>query len=157
MAQTIANPQPHPYRYVASSAVAETTTADDVGKLVLRLAVSILIMLHGVAKLNTGLEPIMGMLQSHGLPPELAYGVYLGEIIAPLFVLIGVWTRASAWFIVINMLFAVGLAHLGDLAKLGPQGGWALELQGLYLFGALAIALMGAGTISAAGRYGRWN
>jgi putative oxidoreductase len=46
---------------------------------------------------------------------------------------------------------------MADLFALTKQGGWALELQGLYLFGALSVALMGAGRLSVAGPNGRWN
>lgn len=152
---TVTTPHPHPRAPVV--AIPVTVTAEDLGKLVLRATVAVLMLLHGVAKISSGVDPIMGMLQSHGLPPELAYGAYVGEVIAPLFVLIGVWTRPAALLMAINMVFAVALAHLGDLARLGPQGGWALELQGLYLFGALAVMLLGAGAMSASGTRGRWN
>ena len=41
-----------------------------------------------------------------------------------------------------NMVVAVALAHAAQISTLGKSGGWALELQGLYFFGSLAIALM---------------
>ena len=47
--------------------------------------------------------------------------------------------------IVINMLFAVLLVHTGDILALTEHGGWRLELQAFYLFGALAIAFLGSG------------
>jgi putative oxidoreductase len=43
------------------------------------------------------------------------------------------------------MVFAIAIAHRADVFKLGEQGGWALELQGMYLIAALALALMGPG------------
>lgn len=137
--------------------VYDTATAEDNGKLILRLAVAILMLMHGVAKLTNGIEPIAGMLTQHGLPPELAYGAYIGEVLAPLFVIMGLWTRPAALLMAVNMLFAIGLAHANDIFALGEQGGWALELQGFYLFGAIAIALLGAGALSAGGSRGRWN
>ena len=48
----------------------------------------------------------------------------------------------------INMLFAVALAHMGQLGMLNEQGGWALELQGMFLGTAVAIALLGPGRFS---------
>ena len=45
-------------------------------------------------------------------------------------------------------LFAVALAHRADLFKLADSGGYALELQALYLVVALALALMGPGRFS---------
>ena len=43
------------------------------------------------------------------------------------------------------------LVHGAELFATADTGGWALELQGLYLFGALAVALLGAGRYSVAG------
>ena len=44
-----------------------------------------------------------------------------------------------------NMLFAILLVHTGDILALTEHGGWRLELQGFYLFGALAIVFLGSG------------
>jgi putative oxidoreductase len=56
-----------------------------------------------------------------------------------------------------NMLVAFGLAHMSQLFSLGKMGGWALETQGLFLFGSLAILLLGAGRLSVGGVNGRYN
>jgi len=135
--------------------VAATTTADDTGRLLLRLTIGLLILLHGVAKLRTGVDPIAGMLTQQGLPGSLAYLVYVGEIAAPLLVIIGLWTRPAALVIAFNMIVALMLAHAAEIFKLGEQGGWAIELQALYLFGAIAIALLGAGRLSVGGSSSR--
>jgi len=131
--------------------------SDDTGKLVLRLALGTLILLHGVAKLKGGLNFVGNMLVAHGLPGALAYLVLVGEIVAPVLVIIGVYTRAAAWIIVINMLFAVGLVHMAELGALSKTGGWALELQGMFLFGALALGFLGAGRFSVGGTGGKLN
>lgn len=138
------------------SALSPTNT-DDAGKLLLRVAVGFLVLLHGIFKLSAGVGFIGGMLAKAGLPGGLAYLVYVGEIVAPLLMIAGVFTRAAAAVVVINMLVAFGLVHMGDLFALTKQGGWALELQGLYLFGALAVVLLGAGRFSIGGRAGRYN
>ena len=120
---------------------------DALGKLILRLTVGILTLFHGIAKItNPGtVDYISGVLSSSGLPSVLAYGVYVGEVIAPLMIIAGVYTRYGAMIVVINMLFAVFLMHSGDLFSLTDHGGWRLELQGFYLFGALAIMFLGSG------------
>lgn len=123
-------------------------TADDLGKLILRLTLGVLILLHGVAKLIGGVGGVASMLQSIGLPVSLAYGVYIGEVLAPILVLIGWYARIGAGLIVINMLFAILLAHPQELLTLTPQGGWALELQGMFLFTALALVFIGPGRLS---------
>lgn len=132
-------------------------TRDDAGKLVLRLSVGLLVLLHGIFKLGAGPGFVIKMLESAGLPGALGYLVYVGEIVAPVLMIVGLWTRAAAGVVVINMLFAFGLVHMGQLFAMTGQGGWALELQGLYLFGALAIALLGAGRIGIGGAQGRFN
>jgi len=137
--------------------VAPVPASDDAGKLVLRLAIGVLVLLHGIYKLQVGVGFIAGMLDKAGLPSVLAYGVYVGEIVAPVLLIVGLFTRAGAAIIVVNMLVAFGLVHMADLFALTKQGGWALELQGLYLFGALAVMLLGAGRYSVGGVYGRFN
>jgi putative oxidoreductase len=134
-----------------------STSTDDLGKLVLRLALGILILLHGLGKLDGGVGWLVGMLQSQGLPGFLAYCVYIGEVLAPILLILGLWTRVGGLLVVINMLFAFGLVHMADLFVIGKSGGWALELQGMYLFGGIAIMLLGAGAYSLGGRNGRWN
>jgi len=127
----------------------------DAGKLVLRLLVGGLMLLHGVAKVKGGLAGISGMLAAKGLPEILAYGVYVGEIVAPLLIIIGWYTRPAAVVLAINMVVAVFLAHAGDLLSLNSHGGWAIELQAFYLFGSVAIAMLGAGIYSVSGGEGK--
>ena len=66
-------------------------------------------------------------------------------MLAPILVLLGFYARVGAALIVVNMLFAILLAHRADLLVLTRTGGWALELQAFFLFTALALALMGPG------------
>lgn len=129
----------------------------DLGRLVLRVALGVLILLHGIAKLESGVGFITGMLVKAGLPAQLGYLVYVGEIVAPLLLIVGLFTRPAALAVLVNMLVAIVLVHRAELFKIGGQGGWALELQGLFLFTALAVALLGAGRFSVGGAGGRWN
>lgn len=131
--------------------------SDDTGKLVLRLSLGILVLLHGIMKLSSGVGGISGMLSSHGLPGFLAYGAYLGEVVGPLLIILGFYSRLGGLLVFVNMIVAILLAHTGQLSSLNAQGGWALELQGMFLFGALAVAFMGAGRFSLGGSGGRWN
>lgn len=128
--------------------MASASTQQDLGKLVLRVALGVLILLHGVAKLKHGLGGIEGMVTAHGLPAFLAYGVLVGEVLAPVLLLLGWFARVGGVLVAANMLVAFGLAHMGQLGRLGPEGGWALELQGMYLAAAIAVALLGPGRYS---------
>jgi putative oxidoreductase len=127
-------------------------TQADLGKLVLRLVLGIMVLLHGVAKLRGGVDPIQGMLTAHGLPAALAYGALLGEVVGPLLLISGFYARIGALLVAINMLFAIALAHVGQLGMLNEQGGWALELQGMFLGTAIALALLGPGRYGVNGR-----
>lgn len=128
------------------------TQQQDLGKLVLRVALGALILLHGIAKLTGGLAGIEELLASRGLPAFLAYGALVGEVLAPLLVLVGFHARIGAVLIAANMLVALALVHMGELSQLNQQGGWAVELQGMFLFTAIAIALLGPGRYSVNGR-----
>ena len=123
-------------------------TQNDTGKLLLRLTLGILILLHGLAKLMGGTAGIVGMVEGAGLPGVLGYGALVGEVLGPLMLILGFHARIGAALVAINMLFAIGLAHMGDLAMLTEQGGWALELQGMFLFTAIALVLTGPGRFS---------
>ncbi|MBS0342414.1 MAG: DoxX family protein [Proteobacteria bacterium] len=131
--------------------------SDDTGKFVLRMAVGVLILLHGISKLSSGVGFISGQLAASGLPGALAYLVFIGEILAPVLLIAGIYTRPAAWIVVINMVVAIWLVHTSQLFGVNKQGGWNLELQGMYLFGAMAVAFMGAGRFSVGGTGGRYN
>ena len=120
---------------------------DALGKLIIRLSLGVLILFHGVAKIlhPDSLGVIRAMLEGANLPGELAYGVYVGEVIAPLMILVGIYCRLGGFVVVVNMLFAIWLAHSADIFSLSDHGGWALELQGFYLFSGLALIFLGSG------------
>ena len=125
---------------------------EDLGKLILRLTVGVLMLLHGLAKISAGVGGIGRMLQGAGLPAELAYAVYVGEVLAPVLVILGFYARIGALVMVVNMLFAIGLVHTKDVFLLTKTGGWAIELQAFFLLTALVVALIGPGRYSMNGR-----
>lgn len=133
------------------------TTLDDLAKLLLRLVLGVLILLHGWAKIRGGIGGIEAMLVMKGLPAVLAWGAYIGEVLAPLLLIAGLYTRMAAALIAINMLFAVGLAHGAHLAQFTSSGGWRLELQAMFLVAAVVVLMLGAGRYAIGGRNGRWN
>ena len=88
---------------------------EDAGKLLLRIAVGLLILFHGVAKVTGGIDSITGMLAKSGVPEGVGYLVYIGEVVAPLFVILGAWTRPAALVIAGNMVVAVAMVHMNEL------------------------------------------
>ena len=130
---------------------------NDSGKLVLRLAIGVLLLLHGIAKLKGGIGWMAGPLGAFGLPAFLGYGVYIGEVVAPLMLIAGKWTRLAGLVVAINMLGAIILVQRDKVAALNQGGGWAIELEMLFLLGGVALFLLGAGRYSVSRGIGRWD
>lgn len=127
-----------------------SSLSPDAGRLILRFCVGGLMLFHGLAKIMHpgSLDFIGGMLSANGLPAMLAYGVYIGEVLAPLMVIVGYQARIGGLIIVINMMLALFLAHTGDFFSLSEHGGWAVELQMFYLLSALAVVFLGSGKLA---------
>ena len=121
---------------------------DDVGKLVLRVTVGVLMLFHGVDKLRFGVEGIQHDLARAGFPAFLAHGVYVAEVLAPILLIIGLWTRPAAVVYAAAILFAALLVHGVEFVRLAPTGGWGAELYVFYTMSAVAVALLGAGRYS---------
>jgi putative oxidoreductase len=122
--------------------------ADDVAKLLLRLAVGGLMLFHGIQKIRHGVDFMHPLLEAKGLPTFIAYGSYLGEFVAPVLILAGVLTRLSSLAVAGTMVMAVFLALSNEVLTLNKFGGWAIELNAFFFLAALALALLGPGRIS---------
>jgi len=120
--------------------------SEDLGKLVLRLSIGFVLVLHGIFKIHAGVDWLKGPLAQFGLPGFLAYGVFIGEVVGPIMVILGFRARIGAAIIVINMVVALLLVHRPQIFTINPAGGgWAIELPALVLFGALALFFLGGG------------
>ena len=128
--------------------LANDSLPESLGKLVLRITIGGLMLFHGYAKIKGGVGGIEGMLEGHGLPTAMAYGVYVGEVVVPILMIVGLFTRLSSLVFVFNMVVAIALGHSTELLSLGEYGGWKVELPILYLLGALAIVLIGPGNFA---------
>ena len=131
-------------------AVNRTLTHDDFGKLLLRLAVGGLMLFHGLHKLFGGVGFISGMLVEKGLPGFIAYGVLIGEVVAPVLIVLGILTRPAALVLAFTMIVAWLMVGTDKTFALDAVGAWAIESLVYFFIGALAVALMGAGRYSLA-------
>jgi putative oxidoreductase len=111
----------------------------DLGLLLLRISVGGLMLFHGIAKLLHGID---FLAQSMGF---VAYAVYIGEVLAPLAILLGWRTRIASVILAINCIVAIGFAHSDQLFSLTENGAYANELLMLFLLGAVALFFTGAG------------
>ncbi|MEG0051804.1 MAG: DoxX family protein [Comamonas sp.] len=109
--------------------------------VLLRVTLAVLMLFHGWAKIHHGIGGIENMVKALGAPGWLAYGVYLGEVVAPLFLIVGLWVTPAALVIAVNMLVAFALVHTKQVFTLQSSGGWALELQVLFFVTALVVAM----------------
>lgn len=125
---------------------------NDIGILILRLTIGILMLLHGIAKVVNGVGFIEGILLAKGLPAFFTYGVYVGEVVAPIAIIIGFRSRFASAIYLINCIVAILLVHVNDIFTIGKHGGWGIELLGLYAFGSLALLFTGAGKYSVSSR-----
>ncbi|MBP6123934.1 MULTISPECIES: DoxX family protein [Providencia] len=121
---------------------------DDAGKLLLRFAVGGLMLFHGMSKLMTGASGIKALLASYGLPEFIAYGSIAGEVIAPIFIVLGILTRPSALLVAFTMFVAWLMIGLDKTFLLDKTGAWAIESLVYFFISAIALAFMGSGKYS---------
>jgi putative oxidoreductase len=130
---------------------------NDLGKFLIRLCVGGLMLFHGIHKMIHGYGFIAAKLKASGLPEFLVAGVPIGEVVAPLLIVFGFYTRPAALVEAFLMGMAVWLVHWGQLTAFTDHGGYALELQAFYFFGSLALFFLGAGRYSISKGIGQWN
>lgn len=109
--------------------------------VLLRTTLALLMLFHGWAKIRHGIGSIELMIEARGAPGWLAYAVYLGEVVAPLLLLVGLWVVPAALVIAINMLVAFFLVHTKQVLMLQNSGGWSLELQAFFFVTAIVVAM----------------
>lgn len=121
----------------------------NLGQFILRLTVGLLLLPHGISKLLNGHETIIAQLKAHNLPSFLWIGVPVAEIIAPICLILGIFTRLSSTLIIITMIMAFILVHTGSgFAVNLEKGAFNAELSIFYLMTSFAIILLGPGTYS---------
>ncbi|CAI6146159.1 MAG TPA: DoxX family protein [Sulfurimonas sp.] len=119
----------------------------DIAKLILRLSTGVLILFHGIHKVIHGTGGIKDMLLNAGLPEFFSYGVYLGEVVAPIFIILGLYARVASMVLGVNMLMAIFLSY-GFSFSLAKFGGLAIESPLLFLIMSILIVLLGSGKYS---------
>lgn len=119
--------------------------SSDIAKLVLRVFVGVMMLFHGLDKIINGINGVKHLTVSSGLPEFLAYGVYIGEVLVPIFIILGLYARMASVALAFNMLMAIFLAYGGDLFSLGKHGAPLIELPLFYLVLSIVIFLLGTG------------
>jgi len=117
----------------------------DIGKLILRLSVGIMMLFHGFDKVINGISGVRYLTTNAGLPEFFAYGVFIGELVFPMFIILGLYSRVAALGLAFNMFIAIILAHGSSLFELGKHGAPIIELPLFYLIISVVIFLCGPG------------
>ena len=125
----------------------------DLGLLILRLSTGGLMLLHGISKLMHGASAIEAIVEEAGLPIFFTYGVFIGELIAPIFIIIGLATRGASLILAFNCVVAALLVHSSHFFTLDITGGWIAELLGLFFFGSLVLAFTDGGKYAVSKKY----
>jgi putative oxidoreductase len=126
------------------------TLPTDIGRLILRVTLAALLLFHGIDKIVHGIAWMQRPLAALHLPFFVAYGVYVGEVVAPLLVLLGLGTRLAAGVIALNMVMALVLEAGRNILTIQPAGGWGIELEAFYMLVAVVVALVGPGRFALA-------
>jgi putative oxidoreductase len=147
-----------------------TENVEDMGKLFLRMTVGVLLLFHAYAFLS-GDPGIRYVVAAWGLPSFIAYVAFLLEAVGAVLVILGVFTEAGALAIVVFMAAGIVMFHSTEIQGLRGSGNhlfmrgmnpagthydkYFLETQVFYLFGALSVALLGAGRYGIGRRFMR--
>lgn len=137
----------------------EHNFSSSLGLFFLRLIFGSSFLLHGfhkVQNLHSSLEGIKNLLIEAKIPDFLAYGVFIGEVLAPLFIIIGFYTRISSAIVFFNCLVILYVTQIKVLAfdqvlnifTLGSRGEFANELVFLYIACSLCLIFTGSGKIA---------
>jgi putative oxidoreductase len=112
--------------------------------LVMRLSLGIIITAHGYQKVFGGLHHHVEFVASLGLPGWMAYLSAFTEFVGGILVLVGLFTRAAAFAICINLSVAIWRVHWHK----GLTGSGAIEFPLALATVAFALIFFGAGPIA---------
>ncbi len=119
-------------------------TDSDAGILILRITLAINLFLNGWPKVVEGVEGQMGLLAANGIPGVFMYFVYVSEIVAPVLLVLGLFTRLSAVSVIITMVVVFYVLPI-PFFGLNQFGGWNKEGQLFFLAVGAALFFTGAG------------
>jgi len=121
----------------------------DLGKLLLRIGIGSLLLLHGIHKMLHGFGGIKTILVKNGFSEFWWVGSFVGEIVAPICILLGLFTRISALLVVVLMIFSIYLGYGNAAFGLNPRtGALTTEVNFLFMLSSLALYFLGGGRYS---------
>ena len=150
---TIPLPRPVAIPGVLASVLA---TKDSFSLFVLRLALGIVVLPHGLQKVfgwfgGWGLDGTLGWFASIGIPAFLGILAIAADFAGALALIAGLGTRIAAFGIGVNMVVAALVVHRGNgffMNWAGNQKGEGFEFHILAIGIAIALMIGGAGRFS---------
>ena len=120
-------------------------TKQHIGLLILRVSIAFTMLVYGISKLTFGIDYIKDLVSQYGLPTFISYGVFIGEILAPILIIIGFRTKLAGLVFAVNCFVAILMDRLPDVLSLNEHGGWAIGLIFIYMMFGIALFFTGAG------------
>ena len=114
------------------------------GLLVLRVALGLIFFFHGYPKLAHSGAGMQGFFVQHGLPGYFVYIAGIVEVFGAILLVVGLFTRAAALLLAIEMGVAIWKVHSGG----GYLAVHNYEFPLALLAGSFALATVGAGLVS---------
>jgi len=121
----------------------ELTQYNDIGLLVLRLAVAIIFIYHALPKMKNA----KGMAQMVGMPAGMVLMLGMVELVASIGLIVGFYTQPSALLLAIVMVGAIGMKTMkwGVPFAAMDKTGWEFDL--ILLAANIILLVNGGGAI----------
>lgn len=117
----------------------------ELAKFILRVGFAVLFLLHGLHKMQTGVDFVGSKFVEFGLSASFAYLAYIAEVVAPILMILGIFTRLAAFFAASGAVVIMILMHFNDFFSLTNVGAWSVESIATFFFGFVVVMLLGSG------------
>ena len=118
-------------------------TNSDIGLLIVRIALGGIIFFHGFHKITHGIADQFQILAHNGIPGVFIYFVYVSEVLAPVLIVLGIFTRLSSLSIFVTMI--VIFYALPFPIGMDEHGAMNIESQLYFLLLSVALFFTGPG------------
>lgn len=109
-----------------------------IGALILRVALGVIFFIHGLVKFQAGIENTVGWFQSIGIPGIMGYVVAIIELVGGIALIVGLGTKLVSALLAVILLVAtlkvkLAVGFLGNGQMAGYEFDLALLVMALYL------------------------
>lgn len=116
---------------------------NDLGLLLLRIAIAIIFLYHGLPKLTKSKE----MSSMIGMPAGMIFTLGIVETLSALGIALGIYTQLAALLLAIVMIGAIGMKMMKWNVPFAAMDKTGWEFDFILLFASIAILLGGRGSL----------